>query len=148
MSLRDYFLALADRLRRVRVCCGDWKRILGPSPTTLIGTTAVFLDPPYANEGRSEVYAHDDGDVGHQVRAWCLEHGTDAGLRIALCGYDGEHNALEAAGWDVVAWKAHGGYAVNADARGKENAKRERIWFSPHCIKPDVVIDRQESLFA
>jgi DNA adenine methylase len=45
-DLLGYFEALAARLRRVRVCCGDWMRILGPSATTKIGTTAVFLDPP------------------------------------------------------------------------------------------------------
>lgn len=34
-----YFEALAQRLRRVRVCCGDWMRILGPSATVKIGVT-------------------------------------------------------------------------------------------------------------
>jgi site-specific DNA-adenine methylase len=36
------------RLRRVRVCCGDWTRVLGRSATECIGVTGVFLDPPYA----------------------------------------------------------------------------------------------------
>lgn len=34
------------------------------------------------------------------------------------------------------------GVDSQADGRGRENANRERIWFSPHCLKP------QESLFA
>ena len=30
-DLLEYLHALADRLRRVRVCCGDWQRVLGSS---------------------------------------------------------------------------------------------------------------------
>lgn len=58
-------------------------------------------------------------------------------MRIALCGYEGEgHEKLESAGWSVYGWKANGGYANQSDSAGKENARRERIWFSPNCIKP------------
>ena len=43
---------LSARLRRVRVACGDWGRVVSPSvlfyPTGNKGTTGVFLDPPYA----------------------------------------------------------------------------------------------------
>lgn len=50
-------------------------------------------------------------------------------MRIALCGYSGEgHEVLELRGWKVMEWEANGGYG------GKYNAKRERIWFSPHCL--------------
>ena len=49
-GLYQWMFHLSDRLRRVRVCCGDWKRILGPAPTTCIGTTAVFLDGNYIHE--------------------------------------------------------------------------------------------------
>lgn len=132
-NLTAYMCALSDRLRRVRVCCGHWDRILGPSPTVHIGTTAVFLDPPYGVEDRDEVYGHDSREVAGEVQAWCTEHGPDKRLRIALCGYEGEHNALEAEGWIKVAWKAHGGYG--ARGRRKENSARERIWFSPGCIE-------------
>ena len=57
-------------------------------------------------------------------------------LRIALCGYDGEHEMPD--GWTVLEWKARGGYASVSDGEsdGKENCKRERIWFSPHCLGP------------
>jgi hypothetical protein len=58
-------------------------------------------------------------------------------MRIALCGYEGEHDALEQHGWDCVAWKTHGGYANLGDSAGKENRKKERIWFSPGCLKPE-----------
>jgi len=145
-AIREWMLALAARLRRVRVTCGDWARILGPSPTTCIGTTAVLLDPPYSGEtGRAACYSIESFDVAHAVRAWALERGDDPALRIALCGYAGEHEDLEAAGWSVVAWKASGGYR-NARGGTNDNAARERIWFSPHCLAPAVERSHQQSI--
>ncbi len=131
-DLHAYFAALRDRLRRVRVCCGDWTRVLGPSATTKIGATAVLLDPPYA-VARDTVYAQDSASLAHQVREWAIAHGNDPKLRIALCGYEGEHEMP--ASWECVPWKANGGYANQAGStRGRENARRERVWFSPHCL--------------
>jgi hypothetical protein len=47
--LREWCNALADRLRPVRVCCGNWSRVCdSPSVLTRLGLTGVFLDPPYA----------------------------------------------------------------------------------------------------
>jgi hypothetical protein len=139
----EWFRALQQRLRRVRVACGDWKRVLGDS---VLGKgknvggrrpCAVFLDPPYSHEFRDPyLYSEDDAAISVKVREWAIEHGNDPDLRIALCGYDGEH---EMPGWTVHAWKAARGYA-NAD---NENRKRERIWFSPFC-KP---VDLQTTLF-
>ncbi|KAF0156272.1 MAG: Uncharacterized protein FD189_1077 [Elusimicrobia bacterium] len=134
-SLLEYMLRLAERLRRVRVCCGDWSRILGSSPTIHIGVTAVFLDPPYGAAGRDKVYNHDSLELAGAVRQWCVEHGPEPRLRIALCGYEGEHNELEALGWDKLVWKAGGGYGARRKAN--LNAHRERIWFSPGCLKPE-----------
>ncbi len=128
--------ALAERLRAVRVCCGDWSRICGPSPTSKHGITGVFLDPPYADEAQrtDDLYAADDGRVSHGVREWAIAHGGDSLMRIALCGYEGEHVMPES--WAVVEWKARGGYGSqgDADGAGRANAKRERIWFSPACL--------------
>jgi len=81
------------------------------------------------------------GEVLDDARRWCLEHGADKRLRIALCGYDGEHNELENHGWTVEAWKASGGYGARTD-RGSENAARERIWYSPHCLSDDLPLFR------
>lgn len=130
--LVSYFQALSDRLRRVRVCCGDWKRVLKPSVTTGHGLTGVMLDPPYGVEDRDKVYNHDSLSVATDVLQWCRENGRNERLRIALCGYDGEHNELEKLGWEKIAWKAAGGYGNQGT--GNENAKRERIWFSPGCL--------------
>lgn len=135
-DIYPYFRALAGRLRRVRVCCGDWARVCGPTPTVKQGLTGVFLDPPYdQNERDANLYAVET-PVAAEVRAWCAANGENPKLRIALCGYAGEgHEPLESLGWSVVAWKASGGYgSQGAGSAGRENSRRERIWFSPHCV--------------
>ncbi len=131
--LLAYLRDLAERLRRVRVCCGDWKRILGPSPSAC-GLTGVFLDPPYADTAKrtSNLYATDSTSVAHEVRRWALEHGDDPKMRIALCGYEGEHEIPKT--WECVKWKARGGYGSQGNSAGRDNAHLERIWFSPHCL--------------
>ena len=134
MDVRGYMHALADRLRGVRVCCGDWARVCGPTPTSKLGLTGVFLDPPYAAE-RSECYAEESFDVSAEVRAWCVANGDNPQLRIALCGYEGEHDEMPSS-WRCVGWKAHGGYGNQSEGRGRENSHKEKIWFSPACIGP------------
>jgi hypothetical protein len=136
----EWMQRLADRLRRVRVCCGNWDRIVGPAVTTCIGLTGVFLDPPYGDPARDpRLYSHDSMTIAQDVAKWARENGSDPKLRIAICGYENEHDLP---GWTCVAWKAGGGYA--ASAGNHENAKRERIWFSPHCLPASP---RQASLF-
>ena len=128
----EWMRALTERLRRVRVCCGDWTRVCGPTPTVNQGLTAVFLDPPYSEgERTADLYAKDSGTIAADVRAWALEWGDDPRMRIALCGYDGEHDMP---GWDVVPWKACGGYGSQGTGKGRENSTREVVWFSPYCL--------------
>jgi site-specific DNA-adenine methylase len=138
-NLKEHFQALAERFAAVRVCCGDWKRICGPSPTFKQGLTGVFLDPPYAAEAdrNQEIYAEEDLQVAHEVREWAIEQGRNPLMRIALCGYEGEHKMPD--NWKEFSWKAHGGYASTAKHtdRGAKNRSRERIWFSPHCLRPN-----------
>ena len=122
---------LAERLRRVRVACGDWSRVLGGSVTWRLGITGIVLDPPYA-EGNME-YATGVSGVSAEVGAWARENGDHALLRIAVCGLDGEHDLP---GWLCVPWKANGGYGSQRRDGSNDNAKRERIWFSPHCLRP------------
>ena len=143
-GITEYFQQLSDRLRRVRICSGDWSRVLGESPTVKFGTTAVFLDPPYAVEDRADCYNEESRDVAHDVRAWCLENGGNPLLRIALCGYD-EHEEMAQAGWNPYRWSASGGYANQGD-HSEVNRHREVIWFSPHCLQPDQ--PQQATLFA
>lgn len=131
--LGPWFTALAHRLRSVRVCSGDWSRVCGPSVTFKHGLTGVFLDPPYADtaERQSGLYREDSEDVAHAVRAWAVEHGTNPLMRIALCGYQGEHEMPTT--WAVHEWSAGAGFGGQAAER-TENGDRERIWFSPSCL--------------
>ena len=141
--LVPWFHALAKRLERVRVCSGDWSRVCGKAVTYKHGLTAVFLDPPYSAEaGRDgDLYSEEDLQVAHAVREWAIEAGKRPDLRVALCGYEGEHEMPP--DWSVYAWNAGGGYGSQAEERSG-NGRRERIWFSPACLP---VLPRQVELF-
>lgn len=139
--LRDMMTRLRDRFRRVRVCSGDWTRVVGPTPTTKLGTTAVFLDPPYAADLRDSRLYRREMTIADEVRAWAVEHGDDPAMRIALCGYAGEHEMPE--GWTCYRWSAQGGYSL-LSRNPSDNRHLETIWFSPNCLQPEVVT--QQSL--
>jgi hypothetical protein len=108
--------------------------VCGPTPTHKQGLTAVFLDPPYADTAKrdSNLYRCDSESVAHQVREWAIANGDNRKMRIALCGYEGEHVMPDS--WDCVPWKSKGGYASQSQSHANPNAKKERIWFSPHCL--------------
>jgi len=131
-AIQEYFAALSARLHRVRVACGEWDRVLGESVTFGQGVTGVFLDPPYDSNEHSVTYSA-DSNVSGDVRQWAIENGDNGELRIALCGYEGEHAMPDS--WECIAWKAHGGYGSQSDGKGRANSGRERIWFSPHCLR-------------
>jgi hypothetical protein len=137
-DLQAYMHTLAARLEHVTVTCGDWTRIVQPSvcyslrDTERTHITGVVLDPPYdQTEREGNIYNHET-PVSADVRAWAVANGDNPLMRIVLFGYDGEHAMPDT--WRVQAWKSNGGYANPADGRGRDNAHRERIWFSPHCI--------------
>jgi len=129
-----------------------------------LGETGAFLDPPYAKsiERMKQWLAHlqdgeakpvDDGDSSNrastlysndhaqdvdrlvaEVNLWCQKWGKENGVRIVLCGYDGEHdNLVSDHGWTVEAWKAHGGYGNRN--KDNDNKNRERLWISPNCVQ-------------
>ncbi len=153
--LNDWMRRLSDRLRLVRTCYGHWNRICDSDSTmTRLGVTGVFLDPPYpANRGDTgdgakkksrdaTLYATDKGAdldaLRDEVRDWCIKWGAVKDVRVAVCGYEGDGYELltDAHGWTCESWEANGGYAnQRRGGKGKaENAKRERIWFSPNCL--------------
>lgn len=142
-SLAPYFHALAERLRQVRVCCGDWSRVV--TPAVMLAQwdiCAVFLDPPYDMDMRDKrVYVEDSDCLSRQVREWAIANGDNPQLRIALCGYEGEHDMP--ASWRKVAWKAKGGFGSQAKKQtmAKSNRFKERIWFSPHCLQGETQLD-------
>ena len=132
---RPLLRRLSRRLRHVRVRCGDWSRcvqsrsMMGHSDRAPFG---VFLDPPYA--GTDAQYAT-DGEPERDAWAWACANGDNPDFRICVAGYDDGREVPE--GWVTVAWEAGGGYGNKADGEGRANAKRERLWFSPHCLRPD-----------
>lgn len=131
----ELFERLAARLRRVRVCCGEWSRVCGPSVTHKHGLTGVFLDPPYGDAAKRTpgLYKEDSLDVAALARAWAIENGSNPLLRIAFCGYEGEHEFPPE--WQAFSWKSAGGFGSQGEnGIGRLNAHRERIWFSPHCL--------------
>ena len=139
-DLMEYMEALTARLRFVRVCCGDWSRVVTAGALAHGSAVGVFLDPPYDPQLRNDsLYNTDEMGLSDAVRVWCVENGDNPRYRIALCGYDGEHNELEARGWSVVAWKANGGYSNFGNSHGgnNQNKHKERIWFSPYCLQPE-----------
>ena len=131
--LGDVFTQLSARLRNVRIAHGDWSRVCGDSVTWRHGKTAVFLDPPYAADMRASVYATET-DCAADARAWAIEAGKRPDMLICLAGYDGEH--AMPCDWTAHRWKARGGFGSQGDGRGRENAAKETLWFSPACNPP------------
>jgi hypothetical protein len=146
--LREYLSSLAVRLRRVRVCCGDWSRVVTRGALAYGATVGVLLDPPYLGDVRAaDLYSTDDATIANAVREWAVKHGDDPRLRIVLCGYEAEHAEKMPNSWRKVAYSASKAYgttsAVGSGKGNDANRHNERIWFSPHCHE-----ERQRSLFA
>lgn len=140
--IHEWFGALMDRTRGVRVTVGDWQRVLTDSVTVRHGLTGVFLDPPYTKGAMDYAAGGVGGELADKVRAWCAKNGNDKRLRIVLCGHAGEHDALLQDGWHTLAWTARKGYAITDEA--VENSASETLWCSPHCV-PER--QKQEALF-
>jgi DNA adenine methylase len=132
---RERMTAIAERLAGVRVCHGDWLSVLTPIQIGMrdrSATTGIVLDPPYAGVSVSYGEGGRGGcGMSSSVREWAIEHDTDPRLRIALCGYEGEHKMPDS--WDCYAWASSGGLSRNK-SHGTANRFRERIWFSPGCL--------------
>lgn len=124
-NLAGYFAALAERLKNVVIAYGDWTRLANAAERNCQrADCAILLDPPYDHStGRQKnLYIHDSPDVSAYVRRWALARAkTHPRLRLALCGFEGEHDMPST--WEEVPWWSRMG-------RGKE-----RIWFSPNCPK-------------
>lgn len=123
------FSEIATRLRNVVLVQGRWdetvqKGLLDVGRTAK-AIKAVLLDPPYTKRSgrRKNLYVCDSMTVGDEAVAWAKVKAKDPTYRIALCGLEGEYDLP---GWSVTAWKAGG---------GTSNAARERIWFSPGCLR-------------
>ena len=136
--IMEWFGKLHDRMRDVRVTCGDWNRVVKDSVTTRHGITGVFLDPPYTKGAMDYGNGGMGLGIADAVRDWCLENGQDKNLRIVLCGHAGEHDGLLTHGWTARQWTARKGYALTDEA--VENSASETIWCSPHCMAERGVV--------
>lgn len=130
-----YFEQLQARFSRIRVTCGDWTRVVTPAVLNAKTPCALFIDPPYHADREANLYVNDDVSVSIAARNWAIENGSNPALRIAFCGY--EDDFVFPDGWATVAWKANGGYSNQGDGR-RDNPHKERIWFSPYCLKPGI----------
>ncbi len=140
--LVPWFRALRERLRPVRFVCGGFERICGKSVVLPDhGFGGLFLDPPYPSNAdrHEELYSVDCGKVAHRAHAVALEWGKNPRVRVAFCCYEGTHSFPE--DWEEVAWRSSGGYGGGQDGRGERNRDRERLYFSPACLKPSTQLD-------
>ena len=135
-DLTAYFRILAERLRRVRVCCGDWTRVVTKGALVYGNFVGVFFDPPYQGDVRTrDLYRVDDHEISSSVRTWCLAHGDDPRLRIVLAGYEEEHKAFLPPTWRQYRYSAGACYQTHAGGgHNAQNRHKECLWFSPHCI--------------
>ena len=124
--LERYFTALAERLKNVVIHYGDWTRLANAAERlSRRADSGILLDPPYhyGTDRKKNLYAHDSANVSDFVRRWALARAkTPPRLRIALCGFEGEHDMPST--WEELPWWSRMG------------SGRERIWFSPNCLKP------------
>jgi hypothetical protein len=122
----EWLRKLQARIRRTRVACGDWSRVVTDSVLRAGGSVpAVFLDPPYG-DGSFDYSAggNADGDVARDVWAWATERPR---LRVVVAAY--EDGRTVPPGWSVHRWKARKGYQ---SADNKERL-REVLYASPAC---------------
>ena len=154
-GITAYFCELADRLRDVRVCCGDWARVVTNGALSFGSTVGVFLDPPYLGDVRTaDLYSVDDHTIAHEVRQWCLDNGDNRRFRIVLAGYSAEHDHLMPETWRRVRWSSSAAYqttasadrAASGNADGNlANRNGEVLWLSPGCLTGEV--DGQLDMF-
>lgn len=134
----QYMNALAERLRYVRIACGDWSRVVTFGALDYGKEVGIFLDPPYSKEECDQDLYNVDihpKNVYKEVLEWCVKNGNNPRYRIALCGYEGEYNALEDLGWKKYAWKAGRSFgSFNSETKNNENRHKERIWFNQNCL--------------
>ena len=144
-KLLAWFQALSARLRHVRICNGDWRRVVtsGAAETLSIrskGVVGIFLDPPYGDVRADGLYTFDSLDIAKEVQEYALSVGDNPKYRVVLAGFDTEHSVLCEHGWTEVEWFQKGfltGGMGNTKKKGTHQQKRERLWLSPHCLKAD-----------
>jgi hypothetical protein len=137
---KDWFDNVSNRLCRIEVLCGDWKRCLTKATIGIpvhFNNVGIFLDPPYGT-GNGVSYDDNTGNVAKDVWEWAIENGDNPSLRIVVAGYNDGRELPK--GWEIIERSEQGGYGAR-HGKGNENHKLERLWCSPHCQR------NQPSLF-
>ena len=137
-GIYEYMQELSGRLRRVRVCCGDWSRVVTNGALAHGSTVGVFLDPPYLGDVRAaDLYSTDDHTIAHAVREWAITAGDNPRYRIVLAGYEAEHVDRMPDSWTMVKHIANRAYGTSGgtESDNTTNRKQERLWISPHCLR-------------
>ncbi len=134
-ALIQYMNRLAGRLRYVKICCGDWSRVVTEGALAAGTKKGVFLDPPYDQTLHNNgCYNHDTNGISEAVREWAIKNGEREDYRIVLCGYEGEHEMPE--NWIKIPWVATRSYGrKGSQSKNCENRYKERLWISPHCTR-------------
>jgi len=144
IGLQHYLGELAARLRRVRVCCGDWSRVVTDGAMSAGSTVGVFLDPPYLGAVRDKnLYRTDNHNITNAVRQWCLDRQDDRRIKIVLAGYSDEHDHLIPQTWRRHRYSAVASYNTSASSKklnsgNTANRHNEVLWFSPSCDVANV----------
>ena len=134
-SAEACFTYLRYRLKHVNLMCSDWHDLVRkPTRTTIQGTTAIFIDPPYPNEGRSDCYFEDNGSPSDAAADWAIQAirlDKAKKIKIAFCGYKRFYEKkFGDEGWTAYPWTGKG-YGLQGHGKGRANAAEETIWFSP-----------------
>lgn len=135
---------LADRLRRVRVVCGDWTRICGGNwQHRNWKTVGIFFDPPYCSGGIArKLYRYEDKGVSEKVMQWCIKRSENKKYKIVVAGYEEYDNLVKKHGWTVIKWKTNGGMTnLGKNKERKKNRHRERLYCSPSCYEQKNIFD-------
>lgn len=115
-DIYELILAYSERLRYVRVCCGDWKRLFTESVLKK-GKVGIFLDPPYSNKIKWDNYRNNKKqDVWTEVTDWCVNNQHRDNCTIILCGHDGTWDPDREI-WKKYNWTRSKGYAKNNNNR-------------------------------
>jgi len=140
-EIYSWFLALSERLKKVRIVNGDWTQILGGDwQGNEWNSIGIYLDPPYSDKANrtKNLYGEDSLDVAHAVREYCIKTSKKhPDWKIVLSGYFEEHQELLDCGFDFMTWKTNGGYGNTSRkkelSQGQKNRKRETLFYTKNC---------------
>ena len=141
IEIFNYMRQIQSRLRRVTTLNRPFTSFITPTIAGFTDTvkldTAIFLDPPYRTEQRSDsLYASDyegtSSDVAVESYAWAIANGND--FKIAYCMHEGDFAVPD--DWTSFEQSFAGHHTRS---RGKHlDRVRDQVIFSPKCLKLSV----------